>query len=252
MKDAYYFSHDANASSDPKISAMMSKYGYEGYGWYWRLLEILREQPGYKYPMNKYTYDTFAKMFYTTKEKICEFISDCCHEFADSNKGLFVTDDQYFYSESFISRMSLIDEKRDMARVSANKRWDGSERNANAMRTHNERNANAMQGKERKGKERKDIAPTKTKNEYAPLVTLTDDEHCKLTEQHGAEAVKWIYEKLSSYKLANGKTYKSDYGAINTWVVDAWNKAKPSVRTGGTDYGLADWSRTGSNRDNPD
>ena len=48
--------------------------------------------------------------------------------------------------------MTRIDEKRDMARVSANKRWTNDERNANAMPTHSERNANAMQVKESKEK----------------------------------------------------------------------------------------------------
>ncbi len=28
-----------------------------------------------------------------------------------------------------------------------------------------------------------------------------------------------MYDKLSAYKLSKGKQYKSDYGAILTWVV---------------------------------
>ena len=48
MKDTYYFSHDSNANQDPKILAMRSVYGWEGYGWYWLLVEMLREQEDYR------------------------------------------------------------------------------------------------------------------------------------------------------------------------------------------------------------
>ena len=46
-KDAYYFPHDCNARNDPKILALRSVFGAEGYGVYWMLIEILREQPDY-------------------------------------------------------------------------------------------------------------------------------------------------------------------------------------------------------------
>lgn len=46
-KDAYFFSHDCNARNDPKILALRSVYGAEGYGVYFMLVEILREQPEY-------------------------------------------------------------------------------------------------------------------------------------------------------------------------------------------------------------
>lgn len=32
VKDCYYFPHDSNARSDPKIMALIQKYGIEGYG----------------------------------------------------------------------------------------------------------------------------------------------------------------------------------------------------------------------------
>ena len=37
----YYFAHDYEAASDPKILCMLSDYGGEGYGLYWRLIEAL-------------------------------------------------------------------------------------------------------------------------------------------------------------------------------------------------------------------
>jgi len=47
VKNAYYFSHDSNAKDDPKCVLLIEQLGLEGYGIYWILIEILRDQPGY-------------------------------------------------------------------------------------------------------------------------------------------------------------------------------------------------------------
>ena len=50
-KDAYWFSHDSNAKDDPKVVMMIEQLGLESYGIFWVLVEILREQTGFKYPI---------------------------------------------------------------------------------------------------------------------------------------------------------------------------------------------------------
>ena len=47
-KDAYYFKHDAHARHDPKIRALINKYGLDGYGKFWVIIEMLREETTYK------------------------------------------------------------------------------------------------------------------------------------------------------------------------------------------------------------
>ena len=143
VKDAFYFSHDSNARNDPKIQALMSKWGYEGYGWWWAVLETLRDQPGYRYPMNKYAYGAFARLFSTTNDNASEFISDCCYEFADGKGGLLTIDEQFLWSEAFSRRMSAVDEKREKARKSIERRWTNNrsgstEHNANYGEDTNE------------------------------------------------------------------------------------------------------------------
>jgi uncharacterized protein YdaU (DUF1376 family) len=48
----------------------------------------------------------------------------------------------------------------------------------------------------------------------------------KLIEKFGNEGYYWMINKLSNYKLSSGKKYKSDYGAINSWVSDKWENEK--------------------------
>lgn len=68
---------------------------------------------------------------------------------------------------------------------------------------------------------RKKVAPKKEKFGEHQNVMLTEDECKKLRAKYSMEDINWIIEKLSNFKLSKGKTYKSDYGAINTWVIQA-------------------------------
>jgi len=55
---------------------------------------------------------------------------------------------------------------------------------------------------------------------YKSNVKLTEKEYLQLEQQYGVNDVAWMIEKLSAYKESKGKTYKSDAGAIRSWVVD--------------------------------
>lgn len=68
-----------------------------------------------------------------------------------------------------------------------------------------------------------------------PLVSLTPREHEKLSLEFSIDECNWMYDKLNSYKLSNGKKYKSDYGAILNWVVKSLNEEKNKI-SGKKDY----------------
>ena len=107
-KDTFYFSHDYNARRDPKILALRSVYGAEGYGWWWMLLEILREQENYKLDiLQKFAYASLATEMGTTQERCKEFIKACIEDFE-----LLECDGQILWSESMIRRMEWFEEKR--------------------------------------------------------------------------------------------------------------------------------------------
>lgn len=130
MKDAYYFSHDANARSDPKILAMVSRYGMEGYGRYWVIIETLREQEQYKLPHKQYIFDAIAMQMQCDCNAVNEFINACVDEFE-----LLHSDGQFFWSNSLLKRMFTVDDKRQKAKKAADKRWSKCDSNADAMQT---------------------------------------------------------------------------------------------------------------------
>jgi hypothetical protein len=71
--------------------------------------------------------------------------------------------------------------------------------------------------KEKENKKKK----KENKNKYFDLVYLTEKEHKTLIKEYGVENTTKFYKKLSNYKGAKGKKYKSDYKAILSWVIDA-------------------------------
>lgn len=152
-KDAYYFSHDANAQDDPKCMLLIDQMGMEGYGIFWSLIERLRAEKDYELPF--IMAGPFAKRWGTSREKV---------ETVIKNYGLFCVHKDKFFSLRL--KNSMI-EKSEKARLSASYRWC----NSNALRTDNDGNANGMRkdaikGKERKGKERRP-SPVGEKNTSA-------------------------------------------------------------------------------------
>jgi hypothetical protein len=147
MKDAYYFPHDANARNDPKILAMRSIYGAAGYGWFWIVVEMLREQEAYRLPLDKYTGNALAMQMQCTPDEARRFVDDCINEF-----HLFASDGEYFWSDSLRRRMARYDDKVAKARQAALVRWEKGGRKAGTEGAEASsegaqcgRNANAVQ-----------------------------------------------------------------------------------------------------------
>lgn len=134
---------------------MIEQMGLEGYGIFWVLVETLREQPNFMYPLE--LVPALARRYNTTTAKMRTVI--------DKYDLFTVTDDRnFFFSYSLTRRMTEVNAKRDKMRVNALKRWHGDD--AEAMQLHFNGNPNAMQVKESKVKER--ITPTpSSENEAA-------------------------------------------------------------------------------------
>lgn len=140
MKDTYYFSHDFNARSDPKLQEVLFEHGVAGIGIYWILIENLYEQNG----ILPLTYCKSIAFALRVESKVIESI------IFDFN--LFENDGEKFWSNSVNARMGKrkeIKEKRKKAAISS---WESrrikqmqSKPDAHAM------DCNAIKGKESKG-----------------------------------------------------------------------------------------------------
>jgi len=116
LKDAYYFSHDSNARNDPKICAALCVYP-KAYQWYFMLVELMREQDGYKLRLNaRFSLETYRTQLHCEvgeAEELQQFIKDCVTPEKEEGFELFKTDGTYFWSESLLRRMKKMAETHE-------------------------------------------------------------------------------------------------------------------------------------------
>jgi hypothetical protein len=111
MNTTYYFPHDYNTRNDKKIKRLIRKYGMQGYGIFWCLIEDL-------YNNNNeldIDYEGFASDLRCTPEIIQSVINDF---------GIFTVNDDTFSSKSVERRINERIERSVKARESAFKRYN--------------------------------------------------------------------------------------------------------------------------------
>ncbi len=89
-KEAYFFYHDSNSRNDEKILSMRVKYGYEGYGLFWAIIEAMRDETDYQLSTKKIKELNGSVNF--DEKRLTDFIEDCINEF-----NLFSSDGDKFY-----------------------------------------------------------------------------------------------------------------------------------------------------------
>ena len=111
-KDAFYFSHDSNARNDENIVSLRMDMGWEGYGLYWAVVEMLRDSETYEMALD---YKRIAFALQTMPEQIEKVISDY---------QLFEIENNFFWSNSLKRRMELREKVSSERKKAAKKRWD--------------------------------------------------------------------------------------------------------------------------------
>jgi hypothetical protein len=142
-RQGIYFPHFADMRRNPSIQAMRIVYGEKGYGWFWILVEMMREQEGYALPLSgKYSLDVIAGELKCDNKEADKFISDCIEVF-----HLFDWDGDSFWNEGLLQSMQLMEEVSEVKRAAANKRWGKSDPDASPVQPVD---AYAMQRKKNK------------------------------------------------------------------------------------------------------
>lgn len=148
MKDAYYFPHDYEPASDPKMMALLGKYGAVGYGIFWRIVEMLHSDSNHKLPLKDYIFNALGSQLIVEVEKVKEIISYCIE-----SCELFKSDGEYFWSNRALKN---IDKRREISEIRSEAGRIGAiakQKKANAKQTVASVQQN--EAKERKGKEKK-------------------------------------------------------------------------------------------------
>lgn len=126
MKKTYYFQHDFEAISDPKIQYIIAKFGGVGYGLWWRIVEMLHQDVNNRLPIKDYIFFAIGNQLNCEQNQVHSFIDCCIHEVE-----LLDSDGEYFWSERVlknVGKMQELKEKRSQAgKKSAEKRIDNQQ-----------------------------------------------------------------------------------------------------------------------------
>mgnify|MGYP001558754156 CR=1 FL=1 len=140
MKESYYFSHDYNATQDPKMIELLGECGLAGVGFYWILIEHLHSEPTGK--INDIQLKTLLKMYggFHGGEQVFSKIQQVLN-----TTGLLLKDENgNFYSNR------VIEHKKERLQLSEKRSFAGKK---SAEARQNPTSVQQYKGKERKGKE---------------------------------------------------------------------------------------------------
>jgi len=214
-KDAYYFPHFSNARHDRKIKRITKELGVEGYGIYFMILEVLREQTDLKYPVQDI--DLLADEFRTSEQKVRIVIT---------NYDLFTIDeDEMFFSPKQNEYLQPYFKSSERARDAANKRWEKQKQlpekcdgNANAMQMQSDGNASKV----KKSKEEKSKVKDSKEGIYISPEKFYEQE---IANNKEATLIA-LYEQAANYILSQTILPKVEQQMSYKDFATCYNKAK--------------------------
>lgn len=220
--NADYFTHNADFRNDRRIKAIRAHFGPAGYGLILMLLEALTESDYTQLSTEELELELLSGDFGVSVTEINSLLQ------LAEKIGLFARNEAGFLICPDLNKaLEQVFEKRNRSRLVAQQAKDKvsvAETGVSATETPQSK------VKESKVKDT-NVSRAKTlltveddKQAYRENVRLKPAEHQALLEKYGQPFIDRCLDKLAAYKLANGKVYQSDYGAINSWVIEEIEK----------------------------
>jgi hypothetical protein len=162
-KDAFYFPHFCNARHDRKIRRLRKDLGVEGYGIYFMVLETLREQQDFMYPLQDL--DLLAEEFGVAEAKVK--VTVCNYELFE------IDEEQKFFSPKMLLYLEPYFRMKEQRKLAG--QASATKRSLNENSTVVERSLNGGSTKESKVKESKEneskVNEIKEKKAFSEMLT---------------------------------------------------------------------------------
>lgn len=207
-----YFSHDSNAKDDPKIIRLIDQLGLEGYGAFWVLIELLRDQPLFRLPVA--AVPRIGRTYNITPAKLTQVIT---------GYDLFEVENEFFFSPSLLRRMGEMKEKytkRTALGWETRKKGIDNQSNSNAEAMQsNAKNANEIKGKEIKLNEKKVKENSKVAFAQSPISTIDEFKKAFIGTQYEQANFEYYHELISTWAASKNEK-KSDWiMAARNWML---------------------------------
>jgi len=236
-KDSYWFRHDSSAGRGTRMRKMAFIYGHWGKGIYWDVMEILRDQDGYRLEMDDLSIQMLADLIgCKDPDKLFNWVQDCI------KIDLLQCDEKYFFSAVLFGNMAKWETTKDAGIQSGIKR---NERNR-------ERNANGLVNETRTKREHKITVDNKeniTKESNRENLTenllndLENSTHLEVISKRSGLTLDEIKQKIPEFKKGASLEYLKPMDMVNhflRWLnskkTDASKKEYSLVATDGTKF----------------
>jgi len=212
-KDSFWFSHDSDAKDDPKCMKLIDQLGLEGYGIYWILIETLRNQPEYKYPLEMLS--ILGRRYNTSGEKMKVVVLSF---------GLFsIENDELFFSLSLMDRMLSLDmyrqKKSEAGKKSAMAKAQKALLQVNTVATDVQQRCNTSQLEEKRREEKSIVEKNredKKINKTIPPSFEILSAYCSERKSHIDPAAFFAFYESKGWMI--GKERMKDWqAAVRTW-----------------------------------
>lgn len=207
MKDTFFFSHDYNARTDPKMQRLLMKHGCAGIGAFWCIIEQIYEQGGLL-PLGDCESIAFALRM---DEAVIESIV--------KDFDLFKNDGVNFWSESVKQRLSKRAEIAEKRKNAAMNRWNKDAKNQEPNASAKQLQENPMQDYANKEKESKEKESKLNNNNESIEVDSSENEFSGASDSSSENDNDEQGKEKSS-----AKKEKIDFNAI----VELYHKCCPS------------------------
>lgn len=222
---AYSFPHDENARKDPKIIRLIRIMGWEGYGLYWMLVEVMHEQKG------ALSMESIADIAYDSKVDETDLLKVL------KDFQLFELNEGNFTAPRIDKNLGLRGGRSKGAKKAAKIRWEkertskdpentdvSSERIAPAVQSQSKRNANNI----REDNIRED---NKGKKRSSSKKVLFRDSKYFEKKEFAAALPLWPKDKLAYYYNAALRWSDEGNKKIN-WIATVKNWADRNKQEG--------------------
>ncbi len=205
----YFFPHEFNSRNDRKLKLVLCRFGLAGIGLFWCIVEMLYSENG-RLPL--YDIDLISRELNVSEKDI----TDLLNLKISDEETLFSSDNKYFWNETVLKKLEIINKKTQAAKNSAAKRW--------AMQTQCDSNTTAQ-------KEVKELEECLHFGTFQH-VNLTKIEYERLFKRFGKEIFneaiylldRWLHKGRGNAKKYIGKNHYAHFRA-DRWAINEAKKA---------------------------
>ena len=208
-----WFKHDADASSDAKVKKLIIRHGAVGYAVYFHCIELVTGDISESHLTFELEHDSEIiadnlKINGNGQESGMEIVETIMKTIIEL--GLFIETNSKIFCLKLAKRLDSSMTSNPKFRSKIKESHDSVMLPSCKKRIEETRLEETKPSKTAK-------EPKHVHGEFTN-VKLTEVEYDKCISKHGKPATCKAIEKLSSYKASSGKSYKSDYAALTSWV----------------------------------